>query len=106
MPAKIQLFVHDIATRLRLKETWTAQGVAVLAPTSSERPDCAVVDLARRDALADIARLRAAHPDLTIVACAAGFEEAAVIAAKAAGASDFAAHGFVERRVARLLKLG
>ena len=105
MTTKILLLGHDIATRLRLKEAWTALGVEVLAPTSAARPHCAVVDLGRRDALEQIARLRAAHADLPIVACATAFDEAAVTAATAAGASDFASHGFVDRRVARLLKL-
>lgn len=106
MPVKIQLFVHDIATRMRLKQSWTELGVAVLAPSSAELPDCAVVDLGRREALAEIARLRAAQPGLTILACAGAYEDAAVAAAKAAGASDFAAYGSVERRIARLLAIG
>ena len=76
MTTKILLLGHDIATRLRLKEAWTALGVEVLAPTSDARPHCAVVDLGRRDALEQIARLRAIAADLPVVACAAAFDEA------------------------------
>ena len=102
---KILLLCHDLTTRMRLEATWTAQGVRMLPKNSGETADCIVVDLGRNDALQEISRLRALHPDLTIIACAASFEEGAVEAAKAAGATDFAARGFVDRRVARLLKL-
>ncbi|NJD33833.1 MAG: response regulator [Betaproteobacteria bacterium] len=102
---KILLLCHDLTTRLRLESTWTAQGVRMLKKDSGETPDCIVIDLGRGDALQEIARLRALHPELPIIGCAASFEEAAVEAAKAAGATDFAARGFVDRRVARLLKL-
>jgi DNA-binding response OmpR family regulator len=64
-----------------------------------------VVDLGRRDSLDEIARLRALHPSVTIIACFATYNEEAVVAARQAGAADFAARSFVDRRVARLLKL-
>lgn len=102
---KIFLLCHDLTTRLRLESTWTAQGARMLKKDGGETPDCIVVDLGRGDALQEIARLRALHPELPIIACAASFEEKAVEAAKAAGATDFAARGFVDRRVARLFKL-
>ena len=102
---KILLLCHDLTTRLRLESAWTAQGVRMLKKDGGEAPDCIVVDLGRREALAEISGLRAAHPELPIIACAASFEESAVEAAKHAGATDFAARGFVDRRVARLFKL-
>jgi DNA-binding NarL/FixJ family response regulator len=70
-----------------------------------ETPDCIVIDLGRRDALTKIARLRALHPTVDIVTCAATFDDEAVEAAKAAGTTDFAARSFVDQRVARRLKL-
>ncbi len=102
---KILLLCHDLTTRLHLAATWTAAGATMLAPAGEETPDCIVVDLGRRDALDEIARLRDLHPAVTIVACFASFNEDAVSAAREAGADDFAARGFVDRRVARLLKL-
>jgi CheY-like chemotaxis protein len=77
----------------------------MLARTSSEIPDCIVIDLGRRDALQEIARLRTLHPDVDIISCAATFDGPAVEAAKAAGATDFAARSHVDKRVARRLKL-
>ena len=102
---KILLLCHDLATLLRLYSAWTAAGASVLKKTSNQTPDCIVIDLGRRDALDEIARLRALHPDVDIVTCAATFDGPAVEAAKAAGATDFAARSFVDQRVARRLKL-
>ena len=103
---KILLLCHDLTTRLRLTHAWSAAGVAMLPRTSSETPDCIVIDLGRRDALEEIVRLRALHPAVDIITCAATFDGPAVEAAKAAGATDFAARGHVDKRVARRLKLG
>jgi DNA-binding NarL/FixJ family response regulator len=103
---KILLLCHDLTTLLRLDSAWTAAGATVTKKTSNETPDCIVVDLGRRDALAEIGRLRALYPEVDIVTCAAAFDGAAVEAAKAAGATDFAARSFVDQRVARRLKLG
>jgi DNA-binding NarL/FixJ family response regulator len=102
---KILLLCHDLTTLLRLETAWKAAGADVLKRSSSELPDCIVIDLGRRDALAEIARLRAVHPEVDIVTCAATFDGDAVEAAKAAGATDFAARSFVDQRVARRLKL-
>lgn len=102
---KILLLCHDLTTRLRLSHVWSTAGVTMLPRTSSETPDCIVIDLGRRDALDEIARLRALHPDVDIVTCAATFDGPAVEAAKAAGATDFAARSHVDKRVARRLKL-
>ena len=103
---RILLLCHDLATLLRLDSAWTAAGATVLKKTSWETPDCIVIDLGRSDALAEIARLRASHPAIDIITCAATFDGEAVEAAKAAGATDFAARSFVDRRVVRRLKLG
>jgi DNA-binding NarL/FixJ family response regulator len=102
---KILLLCHDLTTLLRLNSVWSAAGVTMLKKTSSDTPDCIVIDLGRNDALAEITRLRLLHPAVAIISCAASFEDAAVEAAKAAGATDFAARSFVDKRVARLLKL-
>jgi CheY-like chemotaxis protein len=102
---KILLLCHDLTTRLRLTHVWSAAGVTMLNRASSETPDCIVIDLGRRDALDEVARLRTLHPDVDIVTCAATFDGDAVEAAKAAGATDFAARAHVDKRVARRLKL-
>lgn len=102
---RILLLCHDLSTRLRLESAWAAQGLTVIKKDDGAAYDCAVVDLGRRDALDEVARLRAGHPGLAIVACAEKYEEGAVQAAKAAGANDFAARSFVDRRIARLFKL-
>ena len=102
---KILLLCHDITTRLGLNATWSGAGAEMLAATSEERPDCIIIDLGRRDALDEIASRRARHPEVTIIACFATYNDEAVVAAKAAGANDIAARSFVDRRVARLLQL-
>ena len=102
---KILLLCHDLTTLLRLNSTWSAAGVTMLKKISSDIPDCIVIDLGRNDALFEITRLRALHPEVAIITCAASFDDAAVEAARAAGATDFAARSFVDKRVARLLKL-
>ena len=102
---KILLLCHDLTTLLRLDSAWTAAGATVLKKTSSETPDCIVIDLGRRDALDQIARLRSLHPDVDIVTCAATFDGDVVEAAKAAGATDFAARSSIDLRIKRRLKL-
>lgn len=102
---KILLLCHDLTTRLRLSHAWSAAGVTMLPRTSAETPDCIVIDLGRRDALDEVARLRALHPEVDIVTCAATFDQAMVEAAQAAGATEFAARSFVDKRVARRLNL-
>jgi DNA-binding NarL/FixJ family response regulator len=102
---KILLLCHDLTTRLRLGHAWSAAGVTMLHRTSSEAPDCIVIDLGRRDALAEIVRLRTLYPEVDIITCAATFDGAAVEAASAAGATDFAARAHVAQRVQRRLKL-
>lgn len=101
---KILLLCHDLTTLLRLNSAWTAAGASVLKRTSDETPDCIVIDLGRGDALAEIARLRALHPQVDIVTCATTFDGDQVAAAKAAGATDFAARSSIELRIARRFK--
>ena len=67
----ILLLCHDLTTRLRLESTWTAQGARMLKKDGGETPDCIVIDLGRRDALVEITRLRALHPEVDIITCAA-----------------------------------
>lgn len=105
MPKKILLLCHDLTTRLRLTHVWSAAGATLLTKLSSEPPDCIVIDLGRRDALAEIARLRALHPEVSIFTCAASFDQTLVEAAQAAGATEFAARSFVDKRVLRRLQL-
>lgn len=105
MTKKILLLCHDLATRLRLTHIWSTAGVTMLPRTSSETPDCIVIDLGRRDALTEIERLRAVHPDVDIITCAATFDQAQVEAAQMAGATEFAARSFVDKRVVRRLGL-
>lgn len=105
MTNKILLLCHDLSTRLRLTRVWSVAGVTMLPRTSSETPDCIVIDLGRRDVLDEVARLRALHPDADILTCAATFDGGAVEAAKAVGATDFAARSHVDKRVARRLEL-
>lgn len=101
----ILLLCHDLTTLLRLDAAWTAAGATVLKRTSHALPDCIVIDLGRRDALSEIVRLRALHPEVDIVTCAATFDTDLVEAAKAAGASDFAARSFVDKRITRRIEL-
>ncbi len=101
----ILLLCHDLTTLLRLDAAWTAAGATVLKKTSSEAPDCIVIDLGRGDALVEITRLRALHTDIDIIACAATFDGDVVGAAKAAGATDFAARSSIDLRIKRRLKL-
>ncbi len=105
MTKKILLLCHDLTTRLRLTHLWSAAGATMLAQAGSEPPDCIVIDLGRRDALAEIARLRAIHPEICIFTCAASFDQDLVEAAQTAGATEFAARSFVDKRVARRLRL-
>ncbi|KAF0166612.1 MAG: hypothetical protein FD157_560 [Rhodocyclaceae bacterium] len=102
---KILLLCHDLTTLLRLDAAWTAAGAAVLKKTSRETPDCIVIDLGRSDALVEITRLRALHPDIDIITCAATFDGDIVGEAKAAGATDFAARSSIDLRIKRRLKL-
>ena len=105
MTKKILLLCHDLTTRLRLTHVWSAAGVTMLKRTDAEPPDCIVIDLGRRDALAEISRLRAIHPQTCIFTCAANFDQTLVEAAQKAGATEFAARSFVDKRVARRLQL-
>jgi DNA-binding NarL/FixJ family response regulator len=105
MTKKILLLCHDLTTRLRLTHAWSIAGAAMLTQASSESPDCIVIDLGRRDALAEISRLRALHPDVFIFTCAATFDQTLVEAAQTAGATEFAARSFVDKRVVRRLQL-
>lgn len=98
---KIQLWCDDLMSRMPLESTWKGLGATMLKKNSDETPDCIVIDLAVRRALEHIARLRASHPDVDIVAYAAKFEPELFEAAKQAGASDLAARSSIVERVMR-----
>lgn len=101
---KILLWSDDLMTRVRLDSAWTAAGATVLKKNSVEAPDCVVIDLGARDALGHIERLRAAHPQLEIIAFGPHYDADAFKAAKAAGASEMAARGSIVERLTRKMK--
>jgi hypothetical protein len=85
---KILLLCHDLTTRLHLNATWSGAGVEMLAATSEDLPRLhhhrpGPARRPRRDRQA--AR---PHPEVTIIACFATYNDEAVGAAKAAGAND------------------
>jgi hypothetical protein len=98
---KLLLWSDDLVGRMRLESLWQAAGVEVLKKSSSERPDCIVIDLAAREVLAQVARLRSLHADVEIIGYAARFDEPLFAAALAAGASDVAAANSIMHRVER-----
>lgn len=102
---KIQLWSNDLVGRMRLESVWKAAGFSLLKKTAAETPDCIVIDLGLRDALARIAQLRASHPQVAIVAFGAKFDEAAFKAAKEAGATELAALNSIVERIARRFPL-
>jgi DNA-binding NarL/FixJ family response regulator len=104
---KILLWTDDLMSRVRIESPWKTAGAQMLRKDSTETPDLVVMDLLARDALAHIARLRAAHPQLTIVVFGPHVDGDAFKAAKTAGASELVARGaVVERVLGRLGKGG
>jgi hypothetical protein len=86
MSKKILLLCHDLTTRLQLSATWSGAGVEMLAATSEDLPGLHHHRPwpARRPGRDPAAR---AHPEVTIIACFATYNDEAVGAAKAAGAT-------------------
>lgn len=101
---KILLWCDDLMSRTRIESAWKAAGATLLRKTSTEVPECIVVDLTARDALAHIARLHATHPDTEIIAFGPHFDGESFKAAKAAGAAELAARGSIVERMTRRLK--
>lgn len=101
---KILLWCDDLISRMRLESAWKAAGATLLKKTGGEVPDCIVVDLGVRDACGHIGRLRAAHPEVDIIAFGPHFDAESFAAAKAAGATEIAARGSIVERITRRLK--
>lgn len=100
---KILLWCNDLTIRFKLETKWKAAGAAMLKKTEADTPDLIVVDLAIRDALEQIARLRGLHADADIVAFDAQFDADVFDAARAAGANDLAPRGSIAERITRRL---
>lgn len=103
-PMKILLWCDDLLTRTRIESAWKAAGAQLLRKNAAEAPDLIVMDLTARDALAEIARLRAAHPGVEFLAFGPHVDGGAFKAAKAAGATGLVARGTVVERVLARLK--
>jgi hypothetical protein len=103
MTIKILLWCDDLMNRMRLESAWKAAGATMLKKKTTEVPDCIVIDLAVRNACTHIASLRAAHPDVDIVAFGPKFDAETFAAAKSAGATDIAAQGSIVERITRRL---
>ncbi len=101
---KILLWCDDLLSRTRIESGWKAAGAEILRKNSTELPDLAVVDLTARNAIAEIARMRAAYPGLGIVAFGPHVDGEAFKQAKAAGATEQVARGSVVERVLAKLK--
>jgi DNA-binding NarL/FixJ family response regulator len=100
---KILLWCNDLTIRFKLEAKWKSHGAVMLKKTEADTPDLIVVDLAVRDALDQIKRLRALHPAADIVAFDAQFDADVFDAAQAAGAGDFAPRGSIAERITRRL---
>ena len=100
---KILLWCNDLTIRFKLEEKWKSAGAVMLKKTQADVPDLIVMDLAIRDALEQIARLRALHSEAEIVAFDAQFDADVFDAAQAAGANDLAPKGSIAERITRRL---
>jgi hypothetical protein len=98
---KILLLCDDLMSRTRLASAWKTAGAQLLGRDSGEAPDLAVVDLATRNALEEISRLRSTFPAATVLAFGPHVDGEAFKAAKAAGASEVVARAAVVERVLR-----
>jgi DNA-binding NarL/FixJ family response regulator len=104
---KILLWTDDLMSRVRIESGWKAAGAQMLRRDGTETPDLVVMDLLARGAREQIRQLRAAHPDLPILAFGPHVDGEAFKEAKAAGASELVARGAVAERVLRhLMKRG
>lgn len=96
---KILLWTDDLMSRVRIESGWKAAGAQMLRRDSGETPDLVVMDLLAKGGLEHIRRLRAAHPELPILAFGPHVDGDAFKQAKAAGASELVARGAVIERV-------
>ena len=90
----------NLLTRTRLKETWSRAGLEVRR-LGDEVGDLVVVDLAARGALERIADVRAAWPEVEILAFGPHVDGEAFKAARAVGATKLVARGKVLDKVLR-----
>lgn len=100
---KILLWCDDLVIRFKLESAWKAAGATMLKKTSTDAPECIVIDLAGRNALANVARLRASHPQIDVIGFAPEFDAELFAAAQEAGATEVAARGSVLERITRRL---
>jgi DNA-binding NarL/FixJ family response regulator len=95
----ILLWCDDLMTRTRIESAWKAAGAQILRKNATEVPEMVVMDLTAREAMATIARLRAAWPQVDILAFGPHVDGDAFKQAKAAGASELVSRGAVVERV-------
>ena len=86
-------------SRTRIESAWKAAGAQVLRKNTTEQPELVVMDLTAHNALAEIERLRAADPDVDILAFGPHVDGAVFKQARAAGANELVARGRVVERV-------
>lgn len=98
---KVLMWCDNLATRRDLEAAWMAAGLTVLKKNTTEVPDCIVIDMAVRNPCVRIAELRAAHPQVDIIAFASKFDAEAFAAAQEAGATEMAAQNSIVERVTR-----
>lgn len=90
-------------TRTRIESAWKAAGAQILRKNTADIPDLVVMDLTARQAMEELARLRAQWPGGEIMAFGPHVDGDAFKAAKAAGATEVVARGAVVERVLRRL---
>lgn len=100
---KILLWCNDLTIRFKLETKWKSAGATMLKKTEVATPDLIVVDLAIRDALEQITRLRELHANAEIVAFDKQFDADIFDAAEEAGANDLAPRGSIAERIIRKL---
>lgn len=86
-------------SRTRIESAWKAAGAQVLRKNTTEQLELVVMDLTAHNALAEIERLRAADPDVDILAFGPHVDGAVFKQARAAGANELVARGRVVERV-------
>lgn len=101
---KILLLCDDLMSRVRIESAWKKAGAEMLKKDGAQPPDLIVLDLTAREALAQIERLRAAHPGVDILAFGPHVDAEAFRQAKAAGVAELVARGAVVERVLAKLK--
>lgn len=101
---KILLWSDDLMSRVRIESACKQAGAQILKKTATDPPDCIVIDLTARDALAHITRLRAEFPAVDILAFGPHVDGEGFRAAKSAGATELVARGAVVERILRKLQ--